>query len=172
MLSDDCILLPLECLSLLHKLERIKGSPLRETASPHVTNYEKFSRVWDSLYLASWMSGNSFVERETWNVNKVDFFLLVSRLYNIQNNLWLLEDMEFSFSCSTRHLMHEWGQRIREISSSTRDEKFHISKQPCINLSFQKYSFVAILNKFSLFLSEHNKDCNHSIKKFKYIAYS
>ena len=49
------------------------------------------------LYSAPWMSGNAFC---FWNVKYVRFFLLVTRLYNKQNDTWLLGDVEFLFSCS------------------------------------------------------------------------
>ena len=56
------------------------------------------------LYLAAWMNGNtsSFL-----NLDKVGFFLLKRCLRNKQNNTWLLRDMEFLFSCSTRCLSSE-----------------------------------------------------------------
>ena len=46
------------------------------------------------LYLVPGMNGD---------VNKVDF-LLVSCLYNKQNNTWLLGNMEYLFKCSTSYL--------------------------------------------------------------------
>ena len=58
-------------------------------------------------------------------VNKVGFFLLVSCLYNKQNKIRLLGDIEFVLTCSTRCLTNEW-----EISSSALHEKFHISARP------------------------------------------
>ena len=68
-------------------------------------------------------------------------------LYDRQNNTWLLVEMEFLFSCSTRHLTrslhsllsyrleHVWAQRTSEMSIWTRGEKLRIYKQPCIILS-------------------------------------
>ena len=46
------------------------------------------------LYLVPGMNGD---------LNKVDF-LLVSCLYNKQNNTWLLGNMEYLFKCSTSYL--------------------------------------------------------------------
>ena len=60
-------------------------------------------------------------------------------LYDKQNNTWLLVDMEFLFSCSTRHI-------TRELSSETLEEKFHIYARPCIilylKLLFGKFMVV------------------------------
>ena len=46
-------------------------------------------------------------------MNQVGFFLLVRCLYSKQNNTWLLGDMEFLFSCSTRYLNHSLRPLVR-----------------------------------------------------------
>ena len=53
-------------------------------------------------------------------VNEVGFSFSegLLRLYNIQNDKWLLVDKEFLFSCSTRHL-------TRKLSSWTLEKKFY-----------------------------------------------
>ena len=53
-----------------------------------------------SLNLTPCMNGNP---SSFWNVIKVDFFLSARCLYNKQNNTWLLGDMEFLLTCSTRY---------------------------------------------------------------------
>ena len=40
------------------------------------------------------------------NMNKANFFLSVSYLYN-KKTTWLLGDIEFLFKCSTQYLMSE-----------------------------------------------------------------
>ena len=88
--------------------------------------------VWDSqsaadmslaLYLVPWMNGYVL---SFWNVNQVDFLLLARCLYNKQNNLWLLGDVEFLFLCSAQCL-YLWGLLAHEMLSWTLGEKFHIT---------------------------------------------
>ena len=50
-------------------------------------------------------------------------------LYDKQNNTWLLVDMEFFFSCSTRQLTRS----LRSLVNYR--EKFDIYARPCIILS-------------------------------------
>ena len=70
-------------------------------------------------------------------------------VYIIKNNIWLLSDMKFLFSCSTRHL-------TRELSSLTLEEKFHIFARPCIFSlrNFLRIPFIAdlMLTIFFLFV--------------------
>ena len=54
-------------------------------------------------------------------------------LYNKQNNTWTLGDMEFIFECSHRYRTSERSERVR-YRMWTREDKFHISKRPCIIL--------------------------------------
>ena len=71
-------------------------------------------------------------------------------LYDKQNNTWLLVDMEFLFSCSTRHF-------TRELSSETLDEKFHIYARPCIlyiwceSVSWEFHMIGAVVDVVSYF---------------------
>ena len=51
----------------------------------------------------------------------------------IENNTWSRGDMEFIFECSHRYRMSERSERVR-YRMWTREEKFHISKRPCIIL--------------------------------------
>ena len=110
----------------------LRFTPLRKTLSPQVKNYNSFSRVFEIanqlltrhsvyIYLAPLMKGNALSFR---NVKKVGFFLSVRCLYNKENHTWLLGEMEFLFSCSTR--CHSFAALTCEISSSTLEVKFLI----------------------------------------------
>ena len=54
-----------------------------------------------------------------------------------RNNSWLQENKQFLFECSTRYSSSERSERV--TSSWTREEKFHISKQPGIILFLYKH---------------------------------
>ena len=54
-------------------------------------------------------------------------------LCHIYNNTWSRGDMEFIFECSHRYRTSERSERVR-YRMSTREDKFHISKRPCIIL--------------------------------------
>ena len=71
-------------------------------------------------------------------------------LYDKQNKTWLLVDMEFFFSCLTRHL-------TRELSSWTLEENFHIYARLCIILyiSFSCFSSFKPIPSFSSLKSEY-----------------
>ena len=56
-----------------------------------------------------------------------------SCLYNKQNNIWTLGDIEFIFSCS-HSISHSFAALTRSISMWTLEDKFHISARPCIIL--------------------------------------
>ena len=71
-------------------------------------------------------------------------------LYDKQNNTWLFVDMEFLFSCSTRHL-------TRELSSLTLEEKFHIYARLCIILYLLNFFTKANNEKNRLTPSEFRK---------------
>ena len=51
----------------------------------------------------------------------------------IENNTWLRGDMEFIFECS-HSICHSFAVLTRSISMWTLEDKFHISKHPCIIL--------------------------------------
>ena len=51
----------------------------------------------------------------------------------IENNTWSRGDMEFIFECSHRYRTSERSERVR-YRMWTREDKFHISKRPCIIL--------------------------------------
>ena len=51
----------------------------------------------------------------------------------IENNTWTRRDMEFIFECSHRYRASERSERVR-YRMWTREDKFHISKHPCIIL--------------------------------------
>ena len=82
---------------------------------------------------------------------KSDF--LVSKgllyLYDKQNNKWLLVDMEFLFSCSTRHLTRSLrslvSYRVKYLK-----KKFHIYARPCIILYLLHMLQRKTINKFIL----------------------
>ena len=67
----------------------------------HVFEIANQLLTYHSLFSVPWMNYNAF---SFWNMNKVNFFLLVRSLYNKQNKTWLLGDMEFLSSCSTWYL--------------------------------------------------------------------
>ena len=59
-------------------------------------------------------------------------FQLVEQRY-IENNKWSRGDMKFIFECSHRYRTSERSERVR-YRMWTREDKFHISKRPCIIL--------------------------------------
>ena len=90
--------------------------PLRKTVSPHVKNYDTFSRVFDSQSVA----GTSLALFSAMNECQRVLFLkrelsrlFVRRLCNKQSNTWFLGDMEFFSSCSTRYFTSELNERVR-----------------------------------------------------------
>ena len=52
-------------------------------------------------------------------------------LLNQPNNAWVRRDMEFLFECSIWYLASKHSKRVRYW---VEEEKFHISKEPCIIL--------------------------------------
>ena len=87
-----------------------------ETSSVLPRKSSEFRKCWETII---WPSDNFW--RIFGNLRKIVKNSSLVCLYNKQNNTWLL--------VWTWYLMSE-----REISSSTREEKFHIYKQPCIIL--------------------------------------
>ena len=54
--------------------------------------------------------------------------------YWIENNTWTCGDMEFIFECSHRYQTSEHSEQVR-YQMWTREDKFHISKRPCMVFS-------------------------------------
>ena len=66
--------------------------------------------------------------------NKICTLTRISKQqYYIENNTWSRGDMEFIFECSHRYRTSERSERVR-YQMGTREDKFHISKRPCIIL--------------------------------------
>ena len=63
-------------------------------------------------------------------------------LYDKQNNTWLLVDMEFLFSCSTRHLAIELNAR-REIPY-LRAPMYYSLLMKCLFLSAHEDLYIAV----------------------------
>ena len=80
-----------------------------------ISSYLPRIEAFDKLWLYSEIFGN---------LRKISLSVC---LYNKQNNAWLLEDMEYLFSCSTLYL-------TSETLSCPREETFHIYACPCIIL--------------------------------------
>ena len=57
----------------------------------------------------------------------------VQEVEYIENTTWSRGDMEFIFECSHRYRTSERSERVR-YRMWTREDKFHISKRPCIIL--------------------------------------
>ena len=55
------------------------------------------------------------------------------KVEEIENNTCSRGDMEFIFECSHRYRTSEGSERVR-YRMSTREDKFYISKRPCIIL--------------------------------------
>lgn len=53
------------------------------------------------------------------------------------NSTWALGDIKFNFKCSTRYITSERSKRVR-YRDCTREDKFHISKLPCITYSIYR----------------------------------
>jgi len=101
--------------------------------------------TYHSLYLVPWMNYNAF---SFWNMNKVNFFLLVRSLYNKQNTC-LLGDMEFLSSCSTWYLtwslhtlVRHWVEHLKNHLVKWAIERY--KEEICVLHGFQGWLRITL----------------------------
>ena len=100
-------------------------------------------REYNWYFENSWNSGgysaqsNDSLHAKPKNVYDKDVPALLEGIKYIENNTWVRGNMKFIFECSTqcstRYLTSERSERVR-YRDWTREDKFHISKLPCIIL--------------------------------------
>ena len=106
-------------------INTIQEFPLTHTNNDTMQFQESYALSSDLL-----LTLHLFLWQVSWNSSLVSRNFLIKQ---IENNTWSRGDMEFIFECSHRYRTSERSEPVR-YRMWTREDKFHISKRPCVIL--------------------------------------